>query len=323
MTTQITKNPFLGRTAPRAERRLFEQLLCQRHYTRGAYTQMAVYKFFLPQVQRVPRLTGITFQAFTLNKRAISRFQRFNHYLFLLFHQQQVELQWLRLGELWQAVPSNPELFSYLLRYQWLAYLNVFPFVPNEEWRKYHPRQTWALPWLEYLPVLEDFPLIIEDYLFLEFENQYRLTTRLFVHKDPALPKWYAKVFALRRLHYPVTYNPKRHLPLLTVLRQFPLTTPLTFDHVASGGKRNVDWGKKRLLKTYMTLLKLRKTPRLITEYAINYRLNEQLTLSEDERPAATHFQFKWAVNTLVRQLWTWKKVVWRRYAKRKKRINR
>ncbi len=272
--------------------RLYQQTLRQSHYTNLAYTVLSVYKFALHSFNSVPKLKNMTLLSFSLNKKPSTRYLLFTHFLFNWFHKQQAIVNWGANSNFWSANVYNSELWFYLLRYNFLANLKVFPFVPTVQWRQFYPRRTFLLPWTRLL-VKEDLPLPFEDYLTLEFSDYYRLGVQLNCQLPTNLPAWYSKVFTLRSHHFPVVYE-KKILPLLYAFSLVPFKVPYLFDELRTA-RFSMDTRKKRLLHVFKTLLKMGRQRQLLTEYVVIYRLQEQLEMLPKVSPAADFVKEKWS----------------------------
>jgi hypothetical protein len=292
-TTISTSN----KVAQLKTQRLYRQVLCQAQYTQLPYSVQAIYKFALVDAQQVPQVKALTWAAFRVEpagvfntKKPARQHQLWLHFLFSWFQKQLLPVEWHSTAEQWQATAAPAGLGFYLLRYNFLAQARVYPFVPTANWAQLHPRQLTSLPWTRLLD-WTDLPLPLEDYLTLEAE-QYRCGFRLRCHVPTTLPRWYTKVFTLRSHHYPTVYEPKL-LPVLQGLSLVPLKTPYLFDELATA-RFSMDTRKKRLLMIFKALLKLGRQRKLITEYALAYRLHEQLYSLAEQSPAAHFFQTRW-----------------------------
>jgi hypothetical protein len=299
MTFLTLTKPENVKAAQLKTQRLYRQILCQNHYTQLPYSVNAIYKFALVTPQHVPQLKSVNWSAFMVNKvtalnnkKPTARHQLLLHFLFTWFHKQSLTLNWHSSANQWWGSSHNTDLWFYLLRYNFLANLRIYPFVPTTAWGNLHPRQLTGLAWARLLDT-SDLPLPLEDYLSLEFAEQYRLGFRLRCSLPAkTLPRWYTKVFTLRSHHYPTVYEPKL-LPILQGLSLVPLKTPYLFDELATA-RFSMDTRKKRLLMIFKALLKMGRQRTLITEYAVAYRLKEQLYTLVDRSEAAQFFQTRW-----------------------------
>jgi hypothetical protein len=299
MTSSLAKMEAVNAGQLKTQR-LYRQILCQTHYTRLPYSVQAIYKFALVAPQHVPQVKSLNWAAFMVpkvtalqSKKPTMRHQLLLHFLFTWFNKQLLNTNWHSTAQQWGgSAPTSEGLWFYLLRYNFLTSLRIYPFVPTQAWGHLHPRQLTGLSWARLLDST-DLPLPFEDYLNLEFAESYRLGFRLRCSlPTAALPRWYTKVFTLRSHHYPTVYEPKL-LPVLQGLSLVPLKTPYLFDELATA-RFSMDTRKKRLLMIFKALLKMGRQRSLITEYAIQYRLKEQLYDLVERSEAAQFFQTRW-----------------------------
>ena len=271
---------------------VYRQNLRQSQYTKLAYLVLHLYKFALPSSRNVAQVKSISWTAFAIYKKPNPRHQLLTHFLFTWFHKQLLTVtNWHGTNRQWQGHRGGADVWFYLLRYNIFTRLGVYPFVPTTRWASFNPRQLALLPWSR-LASVEELPLPWEDYLNLEWSEYYRLGFQLRCFLPSSLPRWYTKVFTLRSYHYPVVYNTKS-LFMLQSFRMVPLKQTFLFDELETA-RFSLTRRKKRLLKVFKTLLRLGRSRRLVTEFAILYRLQEQLQLEEDFSPAADFFQVKW-----------------------------
>ena len=269
--------------------RLYAQALRQRQYTNLQYAILTFYKFCPDKKENVNELKRLRFSISTTRQNITANYQLLVHLLFFWFSKQSFNIAWSSTANQWQCLP-NKNLWFYLLRYNFLSQLVIYPFVPTLQWGKYLSAQTAILPWEQLLDTSR-LPEFLEDYYELEDYKKIQLSFNLQMLKANTLSKHYNEVFFFRAHHYPTALN-RKNLKILHALSLVPLKQPYIFDDLATA-RYSMDARKKRMLFVFRQFFFTLKYKRLITEYQIYYRIKEQFSLTQVSY-AADFFSKKW-----------------------------
>jgi hypothetical protein len=269
--------------------RLYAQALRQRRYTNLQYAILTFYKFCPDKKENVNDLKKLRFAMSTTRQNTTPNYQLLIHFLFFWFSKQAFNISWSSTANQWQCLPDKT-LWFYLLRYNFLSRLNIYPFVPTIQWGKYMSSQTAILPWEQLLDTAQ-LPSFLEDYYELDDYKKTQLSFNLQMVKANTLSKRYNEVFFFRAHHYPTALNLK-NLKVLHALSLVPLKQPYIFDDLATA-RYSMDARKKRMLFVFRQFFFALKYKRLITEYQIYWRIKEQFNLTQVSA-AASFFSKKW-----------------------------
>ena len=142
--------------------RIYAQALRQRQYTNLQYAILTFYKFCPDKKEEINELKQLRFAMSTTRQNAVASYQLLIHFLFFWLSKQTFNISWSSTANQWQALPEQ-SLWFYMLRYNFLARLGIYSFVPTLQWGKYLSSQTAILPWEQLLDTAQ-LPSFLEEY---------------------------------------------------------------------------------------------------------------------------------------------------------------